>query len=126
MKKAPEGAPTQGKDNKNLFPSNTRGSAFAATKKLRASEAKILSAWFHEHPDACICTNDVVPILGKQINHCTRAIKDLLDAGIIEPVYSAVSIYSEIPVRHVRLARPKAQGKNVAIQLSLNIFDYGN
>ena len=125
-KKGAEAPHAHDKGNKKMLPFNTKGGAFIATSELRASEFKVLSKWFHDHPDDIICTNDVMPILGKQINHCTRVVKDLLDAGIIEPAYSAVTKYSKIPVRHVRLARPQAQRVTMkVIQHKIN-FDYGN
>ena len=125
-KKAVPGSTTlkssQYKGNTKMLPSNTKGGAFIATAELRASEARILSKWFHDHPDTCICCNDVMSILGKPINHCTRVVKDLLEAKIIEPSHNAVSQYSRIRVRYVRLAKQRTDKVMKVVQLSLNLF----
>ncbi|UWN58777.1 hypothetical protein [Alistipes indistinctus] len=72
-----------GKSKRKIHFSDTQSQAFAAIHRLHEIEMRKARKFFLEHPTRTYSRVDLVEVLEQPINHITRIVYDLLDAGFI-------------------------------------------
>ncbi len=88
---------------KIIHATETQREAYAQTATLRETELQRARAFFRRHPRQAYSRARLCDELGLPINHITRIVYDLIEAGFIEVVGRAVNPRSNISVEVVRL-----------------------
>lgn len=88
---------------KTIEATDTQRTACASTAGLRETELRRARAFFRRHPRETYSRASLCEEFGLPINHITRIVYDLLDAGFIEVVGRAVNPRSGVSVEVVGL-----------------------
>lgn len=97
-----------GKRKRKIHFSDTQSQAFAAIQKLHETEMRKARKFFLEHPTRTYSRVDLVEVLEQPINHITRIVYDLPDAGFIRVTGKDRNPRSGIAVEMLQLTGKEA------------------
>ena len=91
------------KSKRKINFSDTQSQAFAAIQRLHETEMRKARKFFTEHPTCTYSRADLVEARELPINHITRIVYDLLDAGFIRVIGKDRNPRSGITVEMLQL-----------------------
>ena len=96
------------KNKRKIHFSDTQSQAFATIQRLHETEMRKARKFFLEHPTCTYSRADLVGALKLPINHITRIVYDLLDAGFIRVIGKDRTPCSRIAVEMLQLTGKEA------------------
>lgn len=91
------------KNRKRRYRPDSQLTAYAAIKEQRTTEFRKARTFFQEHPSNAYSRADLCDILNLPINHVTRIVCELVDAGIVRVVDRRMNPRSGVHVEVLQL-----------------------